>query len=80
MGIGAPAILFHAISFGRLSEENYPILVLLSSVTFWAMFGLCLASHSRLRRLKTQRRLASDWEILYDAAAWELWFRAFKLN
>jgi len=60
MGIGTPAILFHAISFGRLSEENYPVLGLLSSVTLWAMFGLCLAAHSRLRRRKAQRPLASD--------------------
>ena len=60
IGIGAPAILFHAISFGRLGNENNPALVLISSATFWAMFGLTLAMLSRLRRLKTQRGLASD--------------------
>jgi hypothetical protein len=51
MGIGAPAILFHAISFGRLSEGNNPVLGLLSSATFWAMFGLTLATLFRWRRL-----------------------------
>jgi len=51
MGIGAPAILFHAISFGRLIEGNNPVLGLLSSATFWAMFGLTLATLSRRRRL-----------------------------
>ena len=49
MGIGAPAILFHAISFGRLIEGNNPALCLLSSATFWAMFGLTLAMLSRWR-------------------------------
>jgi FtsH-binding integral membrane protein len=60
IGIGAPAILFHSISFGRLGSENDSALGLLSSATFWALFGLALATLSRLRRLKTQRRLASD--------------------
>jgi hypothetical protein len=60
MGIGAPAILFHAISFGRLSEGNNPVLFLLSSATFWSMFGLVLAALSKLRRLKAQHPLASD--------------------
>jgi hypothetical protein len=41
-------------------EENNPVLGLLSSTTFWAIFGLTLAALSRLRRLKAQRRLASD--------------------
>ena len=59
VGIGAPAVLFHAISFGRLGGENHFALFLLSSGTFWAMFGLTLAKLSRLRRLKGQRRLAS---------------------
>jgi hypothetical protein len=60
VGIGAPAVLFHAISFGRLGGENHFALFLLSSGTFWAMFGLTLAKLSRLMRLKWQRRLASD--------------------
>jgi hypothetical protein len=60
MGVGEPAILFHAISFSRLGNENSSTLVMLSSSTFWAMFGLTLATISRLRRLKAQRRLASD--------------------
>lgn len=60
IGIGAPAILFHAISFGRVGGENHFALFLLSSATFWAMFGLTLAKLSRLRRLKAQHRLASD--------------------
>jgi FtsH-binding integral membrane protein len=60
IGIGAPAILFHAISFGRLGNENDYALGLFSSATFWALFGLTLAALSRLRRLKTQRGLASD--------------------
>ena len=55
MGIGAPAILFHAISFGRLSEGNNPVLGLLSSATLWAMFGLTLATLSRWRRLSASR-------------------------
>jgi hypothetical protein len=60
MGIGAPAILFHAISFGILGAENNSALVLFSSVTFWSMFGVTLATISRLKWLKAQRRLASD--------------------
>src|SRR5262245_33854406 len=36
MGIGAPAILFHAISFGILGAENNSALGLFFSVTFWA--------------------------------------------
>jgi hypothetical protein len=55
MGIGAPAILFHAISFGRLSEGNDPVLGLLSSATFWAMFGLTLAMLYRWRRQSASR-------------------------
>ncbi len=51
VGLEAPAILFHGISFGRWSEENTLVLGLLSSATFWAMFGLTLATISRLRRL-----------------------------
>jgi FtsH-binding integral membrane protein len=60
IGIGGPAILFHAVSFGRLGNENDSVLVLLSSTTFWALFGLTLATLSRLRRLKISRPLASD--------------------
>ena len=59
VGIGAPSVLFHTISFGILGGENHFALFLLSSGTFWAMFGLTLAKLSRLRRLKGQRRLAS---------------------
>jgi hypothetical protein len=65
VGIGAPAVLFHTISFGILGGENNSTLFLrssflLSSATFWAMFGLTLAKLTRWRRLKAQRRLASD--------------------
>jgi len=60
IGIGAPAILFHAISFGRLGYENNSALGLLSSATFWALFGLTLALLSWSRRQKTQGDLASD--------------------
>ena len=60
VGIGAPAVLFHAISFGILGRENHFALFLLSSATFWAMFGLTLAKLTRWRWLKAQRRLASD--------------------
>jgi FtsH-binding integral membrane protein len=59
-GIGLPALLFHTISFGGLWDDSNKALCLLSSATFWALFGLTLATLSRLRRLKTQRRLASD--------------------
>src|SRR5262245_13861134 len=55
MGIGAPAILFHAISFGALIGGNNPVLGLLSSATFWAMFGLTLATLSRWRRPSASR-------------------------
>ena len=54
VGIGAPSVLFHTISFGILGGENHFALFLLSSGTFWAMFGLTLAKLSRLRRLKGQ--------------------------
>jgi hypothetical protein len=60
MGIGAPAILLPAISFGILGAENNSALGLFFSATFWAMFGFILAMISRLTRLKTQRRLASE--------------------
>jgi|SRR5262245_9917314 len=60
IGIGAPAMLFHAISFGRLGGENNPSLAYLSSATFWAIFGLILATLSSLRRRKRRRQLAPD--------------------
>ena len=59
-GIGLPALLFHTISFGGLGNDSNKALGLLSSTTFWALFGLTLATLSRLRRLKTQRGLASN--------------------
>jgi hypothetical protein len=43
----------------RGSRKEF-VLGLLSSATFWAMFGLILTALSKLRRLKARRRLASD--------------------
>jgi hypothetical protein len=59
VGIAAPAVLFHSILFGIFGGKNHLALFLLSSATFWAVFGLSLAKISGLRRLKAQRRLAS---------------------